>query len=674
MSNISDLLYNSPNLPTTPTYGVNVLTNGDFSSGSTGWTLGTGWTVTGNQAVLTNNTGSLSTTVNVTSGVKYILNFSVIAGSATFIIQVGSLAPITVNTGVTSDVTFVSNVTGPIAVSFAPDLNNGAANITIDTVTIKPVVKAATTNYLLLKDATGNVSASLTVHPFNTSSVSFGTSALINNLTGIYNTAFGFQALQHNTTGYSNTAVGSNSTQNNTTGYNNTAYGTASLSYNTVGSGNTAIGVYSLLTNATGYNNVAVGINSLRDNISGRDNTAVGTNSLMKNTTAINNTAVGQQSLTNNTTGSGNTAVGVDTLRLNTIGFSNVAVGIEALYRNTTGYSNTAVGVNSLVYAVTGLQNTAVGTASLSQTVGGYNNTAAGVASATFNTNGNSNVAIGTSAYFWTSMGTRNTAIGDQAGNIVQYGATISGVVVTNGIANQTLGLATGEGNIFLCMNTDGGFSNGTPYLFYNNGTQTSCIDHVGSISGTINLQPNIQWKITNTSCVGYNTSISGSNQVQLGDSLTTTYVYGTVQNRSDSRDKTDIRDTVLGLDFIKALRPVDFKWDMRDDYYDEVIHVVTDDNGKEQTMVSKVPKPKDGTKIRNRYHHGLLAQEVKQLIEQTGVDFGGYQDHSIAGGLDRMTIGYDELVAPLIKAIQQQQELIEALTARVDALENPTP
>src|SRR3546814_13145999 len=65
---------------------------------------------------------------------------------------------------------------------------------------------------------------------------------------------------------------------------------------------------------------------------------------------------------------------------------------------------------------------------------------------------------------------------------------------------------------------------------------------------------------------------ISGANQVQLGDSATTSYVYGTVQNRSDARDKADIRDTQLGLDFIKALRPVDYRWDMREDYLKEAI------------------------------------------------------------------------------------------------------
>lgn len=150
---------------------------------------------------------------------------------------------------------------------------------------------------------------------------------------------------------------------------------------------------------------------------------------------------------------------------------------------------------------------------------------------------------------------------------------------------------------------------------------------------------------INYSNCVGLGNDarVSASNQVQLGNSTTTTYAYGAVQNRSDARDKTDIRDTLLGLEFICALRPVDFKWDYREDY--------------EGT--------KNGSKKRNRYHHGLIAQEVAQTIDEMALDFGGYQDHSLNGGDDVKSIGYSELIAPLIKAIQE-------LKARIDALSTP--
>ena len=68
-----------------------------------------------------------------------------------------------------------------------------------------------------------------------------------------------------------------------------------------------------------------------------------------------------------------------------------------------------------------------------------------------------------------------------------------------------------------------------------------------------------------------------------------------------------------------------------------------------------------DGTKKRNRLHHGLIAQEVKALIDTSGVDFGGYQDHKLSGGDDVLSIGYDEFIAPLIKAIQELNTKFEA-------------
>ena len=71
-----------------------------------------------------------------------------------------------------------------------------------------------------------------------------------------------------------------------------------------------------------------------------------------------------------------------------------------------------------------------------------------------------------------------------------------------------------------------------------------------------------------------------------------------------------------------------------------------------------------DGSKKRTRYHHGLIAQEVETLLQSRGIDFGGYRDHTIKGGEDVKTIGYTELIAPLIKAIQELSAKVEALEA----------
>ena len=55
--------------------------------------------------------------------------------------------------------------------------------------------------------------------------------------------------------------------------------------------------------------------------------------------------------------------------------------------------------------------------------------------------------------------------------------------------------------------------------------------------------------------------------------------------------------------------------------------------------------------------------------MDEMGIDFGGYQDHSINGGRDVLSLGYEELIAPMIKAIQEQQKMIEDLEMRIKKL-----
>ena len=70
-----------------------------------------------------------------------------------------------------------------------------------------------------------------------------------------------------------------------------------------------------------------------------------------------------------------------------------------------------------------------------------------------------------------------------------------------------------------------------------------------------------------NCTGLGMAAAVTGDNQVQLGNSHAVPHAFQALQVRSDARDKADIRDTRLGLDFIRALRPVDFRWNLRDDY-----------------------------------------------------------------------------------------------------------
>ena len=155
---------------------------------------------------------------------------------------------------------------------------------------------------------------------------------------------------------------------------------------------------------------------------------------------------------------------------------------------------------------------------------------------------------------------------------------------------------------------------------------------------------------------MGYGAVVDGDDQVQLGNSSTTTYVYGSVANRaSDIRDKADVQDTNLGLNFISALRPRMYRWDYREDYRTPRPENATPEEFEAWKEANRLKNLKhDGTHKRVRFHQGLIAQEVKAVMDQMGVDFAGFQDFKIKGGEDRLTLAYEEFIPPLIKAIQE--------------------
>lgn len=282
------------------------------------------------------------------------------------------------------------------------------------------------------------------------------------------------------------------------------------------------------------------------------------------------------------------------------------ALGLNAGDSVTTGYDNTCIGYDAGTAITTGYDNTVVGHQAGDSILGGYENT-----------------CVGSTAGYGVTSGYQNTLLG--------YGA---GDVVTSGNSNVFIGRWAG--------------------IDITTGSNNTGVGTVAMASAFVNA--------SNSSALGYNANITGSDQVQLGNSSTTTYAYGAVQDRSDIRDKTEVRDTQLGLNFIMALRPRDFKWDMREDYRTErpdrknyqsdADYEAALSAWKEANKLANITH--DGTHVRTRYHHGLIAQEVKATIDAMGIDFGGYQDHTIKGGDDVKSIGYNELVGPLIKAIQE--------------------
>lgn len=371
------------------------------------------------------------------------------------------------------------------------------------------------------------------------------------------------------------------------------------------GSGNNnnlSIGQDSLRVNTTGYSLTVMGYEAGKSNTTGYNLTAFGRSAGMGNTTGINNTAVGTVALQLNTTGNGNTAVGTSALVESTTGSNNTAVGFKASFLNAGGSGNTAVGTSALLKN-TANDNTAVGFEALTETTG-IGNTAVGRLAGGNVTSGTYNTAIGSGALFAPTTGSANTAVG----------------------ANTLTAVAAVSNNTAI----------GYEALRDNTAAGNTALGYQAGVTSTTNA---------NCTFLGAGTSVTGSNQVQLGNSSTTTFVFGTVQNRSDLRDKADVQDTELGLSFIESLRPVDYRWDLREDYR------------KAGESLANVVK--DGSKKRTRFHHGFIAQELPE-------GFGGLQDHSKAGGEPVMSVGYDEFIAPLVKAVQELSTKVKELEAKL--------
>ena len=103
----------------------------------------------------------------------------------------------------------------------------------------------------------------------------------------------------------------------------------------------------------------------------------------------------------------------------------------------------------------------------------------------------------------------------------------------------------------------------------------------------------------------------------------------GNITAYSDARLKKEVKDLGYGLDEILKLRPVSFK---------------------------RIGEDTDRTEM------GFIAQEVREVMPEIVIEA---QDEE-----KTLTMTYDKMVAPLVKAIQEQQDMINKLMSRVEELE----
>ena len=273
-----------------------------------------------------------------------------------------------------------------------------------------------------------------------------------------------------------------------------------------------------------------------------------------------------------------NTAVGRSALATNAIGASNVAVGDNALNLSTSS-NNTAIGAEALASTTTGQSNTGVGELVLRSNVTGDFNVAMGGQALYSNTSGLDNVAYGYLALSENLTSSNNTAIGHKA------------LLNTTALDNTAVGHFAGETN-----------TTGINNVFIGRNAQ-------GVAAGS-------------------------NNTVTLGNSSITTLrcAATTITAISDRRDKKDIQSIPAGLNFIKELKPVAFKWATR-----------------------------DGRKL-NIPEFGFIAQDLQQAQTTTKITVPNLV---LAENPDQLEASPGTLIPILVKAIQELTAKVEALEAR---------
>ena len=500
--------------------------------------------------------------------------------------------------------------------------------------------------------------------------------------TGVQNTLIGAEAGDALTTGGQNVAIGYLALSLETTSSNNVAIGREALKTSNGGSGNTAVGRTALAATTTGDDNVGVGLNALLANTTGTLNVAVGMNAVDANTTGDKNTGIGQGALSTNTTADNNTAVGFGALNLNTTGDTNTAVGKDSMKTNTTGTNNGAFGTRTLQLNTTGSNNVAVGDLALGANTTASGNTGVGQNAGLSITTGVQNTIVGQLAGDALTTGDHNTCMGYQAlsgatgadGNVAigyQAGGSITGT--TNAFVGwKAAGNAAGAANSNACIGAfamsrlttgDSNVSAGYGTLFAI--TTAAATTALGAESGA-NITTG-----SNNSFLGHDSGTSGSpggnfvtasNAVCIGDeniSEANIQVDWTVA--SDARDKTDFTALDLGLDFVKALAPVTYKWDKRSKYGD-----------KKAVGYDLNAQTPDGTHKEDWLDIGFKAQEVEALEIAAGYNKSNKTNlvSSHTGDGKQMGLQYSKFVPILVKAMQEQNALIEALTARITTLE----
>jgi len=316
------------------------------------------------------------------------------------------------------------------------------------------------------------------------------------------------------------------------------------------------------------------------------------------------------------TSGGNNTMIGQCAGRCITSGSHNISIGSRAGEKNCTKNYNVSLGYQA-GFCGSGCGNTAIGQQALQNSIAS-NSVAIGKCTL-YSATGNSNVAIGSQAFQNMSSGINNFGLGG-----------VAGFAMSTGSNNVFIGECAGRYNTSGSNNIMLGRRSGRCYT---GGNKTSG-------TGNVYLGQDTKGGTSTSSCeivIGDGACGCGTNTAMIGNSnLSVVCSNGSFSTVSDRRDKTCICDLEFGLDFIGNLKPKTF-------------NMITDRNDPEGSISCK--------------RHGFIAQDVLAL---EGSDPVIIRDDNP----DRLGYTGEHIIPILVKGMQEQQAVIDNLTARLEALE----
>lgn len=183
------------------------------------------------------------------------------------------------------------------------------------------------------------------------------------------------------------------------------------------------------------------------------------------------------------------------------------------------------------------------------------------------------------------------------------------------------------------------------------NGSQSTSVGSSASAGG-----------YSNSASLGYQATSNANNTVTLGNSSITSLRCQdtTISAVSDYRDKTQIEDLSIGLDYVNSISPKAYYKNNRANYYDD------ETNEFDQSSYDAATQKHD------KREFGFIAQDVAAELPVEYADARvSFAETEAIHGYEVQRFAPADMLPILWKAVQELSAKNEALEARITALEN---